>query len=191
MAIFPWDAALGVFLAGTLRARPVSADDAAAAGYRRPPGGVLAPGVRAHRAVYDLHLGETRGSTSVETMRGRIVYDFSGNACQGYALKFRQVTEIGISGGGTNMSDLRSTTVEDDLGKSFRFTSQNFVNDKLDTAIDGQAEREAGGSVAVALDKPARGQVRAAGRRDVPDRPDEGDRRGGRGGQVGLRIADL
>jgi hypothetical protein len=108
----------------------------------------------AHRAVYDLSLGETRGSSSVEEVRGRIVYDFSGNACQGYALKFRQVTEIGISGGGSNMSDLRSTSVEDDAGKNYRFTSQNYVNQKLDTSIDGKAQREAGGAVEVALDKP-------------------------------------
>lgn len=117
----------------------------------------------AHRAVYDLSLGETRGSSSVESIRGRIVYDFSGSACQGYALKFRQVTEIGVSGGGSNMSDLRSTTAEDDKGKTFRFTSQNFVNSKLDTSIDGHAEREAGGDVAVSLEKPA------AATFDLPD----------------------
>jgi hypothetical protein len=114
-----------------------------------------APGLVAHRAVYDLTLGATRGSTSVETVRGRIVYDFSGSACKGYVLKFRQVTEIGVNGGGTNMSDLRSSTVEDAAGKTFRFSSQNFVNDKLDSSIDGHAEREPGGAVAVSLEKPS------------------------------------
>jgi len=38
----------------------------------------------------------------------------SGNECDGYVLNFRQVTEIGLSGGGTNTSDLRSATYEDD-----------------------------------------------------------------------------
>jgi hypothetical protein len=113
------------------------------------------PGLVAHRAVYDLTLGATRGSTSVETVRGRIVYDFSGSACKGYVLKFRQVTEIGVNGGGTNMSDLRSSTTEDAAGKTFRFASQNFVNEKLDSSIDGHAEREPGGAVAVSLDKPS------------------------------------
>jgi hypothetical protein len=107
-----------------------------------------------HRAVYDLSLGETRGSSSVETIRGRIVYDFSGNPCEGYALNFRQVTEIGVNGGTSNISDLRSATFEDDKGQSFRFTSQNYVNDKLDTTIDGHADRAASGDVAVALKKP-------------------------------------
>ena len=111
-------------------------------------------GFVAHRAVYDLELGETRGSSNVETMRGRIVYDFSGNSCDGYALKFRQVTQIGVSGGGQNTSDLRSATFEDDLGKSFRFSSQNYVNEKLDTSIDGEADRADSGAVGVSLKQP-------------------------------------
>lgn len=108
----------------------------------------------AHRAVYDLQLDSRKQSTSVDSMRGRIVYDFSGNACDGYALNFRQVTEIGLSGGGINTSDLRSTTFEDDKGHNFRFNSQNYTNQKQDGVVDGQANRDDGGSVAVALKKP-------------------------------------
>jgi len=47
-----------------------------------------------HRAVYDLALGETRGNSQVAGVRGRILYDFDGNACQGYSLEFRQVSEL-------------------------------------------------------------------------------------------------
>lgn len=108
----------------------------------------------AHRAVYDLKLDGRKEQTSIDSMRGRIVYDFSGNACNGYALNFRQVTEIGLTGGGFNTSDLRSTTFEDDKGRNFRFNSQNFTNQKLDGSVDGQANRADGGSVAVALKKP-------------------------------------
>jgi hypothetical protein len=135
----------GILLANLLSA-PAGAQEAAL------PAGHAA--LVAHRAVYDLTLGEARGSSSVDSIRGRIVYDFSGSACRGYVLKFRQVTEIG-TGGGSNISDLRSSTVEDDAGKTFRFTSQNYVNDKLDADVDGKAERAAGGSVGVSLDKPA------------------------------------
>jgi hypothetical protein len=108
----------------------------------------------AHRAVYDLQLDNRKQSTSVDSMRGRIVYDFSGNECDGYVLNFRQVTEIGLSGGGTNTSDLRSATYEDDKGRSFRFSSQNFTNEKPDGDVDGQAKRADDGAVAVALKKP-------------------------------------
>ncbi|CAM5767967.1 hypothetical protein LMIY3S_02341 [Labrys miyagiensis] len=108
----------------------------------------------AHRAVYDLQLDGRKQSTSVDSMRGRIVYDFSGNACEGYALNFRQVTEIGLSGGGVNTSDLRSVTFEDNGGHSFRFNSQNFTNQKVDGVVDGQASRADSGAIAVALKKP-------------------------------------
>jgi hypothetical protein len=108
----------------------------------------------AHRAVYDLQLDGRKQSTSVDSMRGRIVYDFSGNSCEGYVLNFRQVTEISLSGGGTNTSDLRSATFEDEKGHSFRFNSQNYTNEKQDGVVDGQASRAEDGAVAVALKKP-------------------------------------
>lgn len=113
-----------------------------------------APPLIAHRAIYDLTLGETRGSSSINAIRGRIVYNFSGTACEGYALQFRQVTEISTEAG-ANVSDLRSATFEDDAGKTFRFNSQNFLNEKLDLAIDGQADRAESGSISVDLKKPA------------------------------------
>ena len=48
----------------------------------------------AHRAVYDLRLANTRGKSPMQAVRGRILYDFSGNTCEGYALQFRQVSEL-------------------------------------------------------------------------------------------------
>lgn len=113
---------------------------------------ILAP----HRAVYELKLRETRGSTQVQEVRGRIVYEFSGNPCDGYALSFRQVTEIGTEGGQTNVSDLRSTTWEEGQAKSFRFNAQNYLNDQLDRTTDGAAER-ASGAMKVTISKPAPG----------------------------------
>src|SRR6185312_16668717 len=70
-----------------------------------------------HRAVYDLKLSKTRGSRSIEAVRGRILYDFSGNACDGYALQFRQVSELDNGEGKVTLSDLRSTTWEDGAAK--------------------------------------------------------------------------
>jgi hypothetical protein len=50
-----------------------------------------------HRAIYDLTLSETRGNSQIAGVRGRILYDFDGNACQGYSLEFRQsaVDDVG------------------------------------------------------------------------------------------------
>jgi hypothetical protein len=106
-----------------------------------------------HRAVYDLKLSSTRGKRSMNSVRGRILYDFSGSACEGYALQFRQVSELDSGEGKVIVSDLRATSWEDGAAKRLRFHSQNFFDENLRDAVDGQAERD-GDSVAVELKQP-------------------------------------
>ncbi len=97
-----------------------------------------------HRAIYDLSLGKRRGdSAGIAAVSGRIVYDFGGSACQGYSLDFRQVSELDTSEGKVSTSDLRSTTWEGADAKSFKFTSQNFVDQNLVDSVDGHAEHDA------------------------------------------------
>jgi hypothetical protein len=110
---------------------------------------VLAP----HRAVYDLKLSKSRGKRSIEMVRGRILYDFTGNACEGYALQFRQVSEIDSGEGKMALSDLRAVTWEEGAAKSFRFNSENKVNERVVDAVDGNAGRD-GAGVSVKLTKP-------------------------------------
>ncbi len=107
-----------------------------------------------HRAVYDLKLSKTRGKRAVEMVRGRILYDFAGSACEGYALQFRQVSEIDSGEGKVALSDLQATTFEDGDGKTFRFNSQNKVNERVVDGVDGKAARGDAG-IAVKLVKPA------------------------------------
>ncbi|MGZ5811816.1 MAG: cell envelope integrity EipB family protein [Xanthobacteraceae bacterium] len=110
---------------------------------------VLAP----HRAVYDLKLLRAPGRRPIEAVRGRILYDFAGNSCEGYALQFRQVSELDSGEGKVALSDLRATTWEDGEGKNFRFTSQNFVDSTPVDAVDGAAERTSA-AIGVSLKKP-------------------------------------
>ena len=107
-----------------------------------------------HRAVYELKLAQTRGNSPAMSARGRILYDFSGSACDGYALQFRQVSELDNGEGKVTLSDLRSTTWEDGAAQKFVFKSQNYLNETLTDSVDGQAERQ-DGKVAVSLTKPA------------------------------------
>ena len=111
---------------------------------------VLAP----HRAVYELKLARTRGSRSIEGLRGRILYDFTGSACAGYGLQFRQVSELDSGEGKTVLSDLRASTWEDAQAKQFRFNSENRMNDKAIDTVDGNAERKSN-NVAISLKKPS------------------------------------
>ena len=120
------------------------------------PAPVFAQGTVAlasHRAVYDLKLSTTRGKRAMNAVRGRILYDFSGSACEGYALQFRQVSELDSGEGKVVVSDLRATSWEDGAAKRLRFHSQNFFDENLRDQVDGQAERETDG-VAIELKEP-------------------------------------
>ena len=106
-----------------------------------------------HRAVYELKLQTSRGKKPIESVRGRILYDFTGSRCEGYALQFRQVSQIDTGEGKMLMSDLRAATWEEGSAKSYRFNSQNFVNQNLDNNVDGKAERLTS-AISVNLTKP-------------------------------------
>lgn len=111
-----------------------------------PPSGVAAPTANEvflapHRAVYDLKLLKSRGTRGIDAVAGRILYDFSGNACEGYTLDFRQVSDMESREGHSAVSDLRSVTWEDGKARSFRFDTVNKLNDRSTTYVGGNAER--------------------------------------------------
>ena len=134
--------AVAAFLESASAAGPGKVDDPSAS----IP---LAP----HRAVYDLKLGQLRGKRSLEAVRGRIVYDFAGNICDGYDLRFRQVTELDSGEGKYALSDLRSTSWEEGVARSLRFGSENYLDRKLVDTVDGHADKGSDG-VTVTLLKP-------------------------------------
>jgi hypothetical protein len=106
-----------------------------------------------HRAIYDLKLADARGRRQLSAVQGRIVYDFSGSSCEGYALHFRQVTELDNGEGKVVVSDLRSATWEEGAAKSYRFNFQNYLSEKLVDSVDGRAARQSD-AIAVNLAKP-------------------------------------
>ncbi|MBS0530597.1 MAG: cell envelope integrity EipB family protein [Proteobacteria bacterium] len=107
----------------------------------------------AHQALYDLNLVKSRGNTSMESARGRILYKFSGNACEGYTSDFRQVSEMEGGEGKTTLSDLQSTSWEDAEGKTYRFKILTRTNDSDQSQVDGVAERS-DGKITVKLKQP-------------------------------------
>ena len=109
----------------------------------------------AHEAAYDLSLAKPRGNASVNSASGRIVYKFSGNACEGYSTDFRQVSRIESGEDKTTTSDLRSTNWEDAHGRSYRFKVASQTNDADPSYVDGTAERGPDGTITVKLKKPA------------------------------------
>ena len=112
-------------------------------------GGAFLP----HQALYDLSLLKSRGSNAINSARGRILYNFSGSACEGYTSEFRQVSELDSGEGKVTLSDLRSTSWEDGAGKSYRFKIDSRMNDTDSSPVDGVAERT-GDHITVKLTQP-------------------------------------
>ena len=106
-----------------------------------------------HQALYELSLIKSRGANAINAARGRILYNFSGSACEGYTSEFRQVSELNSGEGKMTLSDLRSTSWEDGAGKSYRFKIDTRMNDSDASPVDGVAERS-GDHITVKLKQP-------------------------------------
>src|SRR5260370_32069654 len=138
-----------------LRALVVSVAAAAAgSGFAGTPALAGASGpFLSHQALYELSLLKSRGSNAISGVRGRIVYNFSGSACEGYTSEFRQVSELDSGEGKLTLNDLRSSSWEDGAGKSYRFKIDTRMNDADAAPIDGVAERT-GDHITVKLKQP-------------------------------------
>ena len=126
------------------------------------PAAQALPRLAPHRAVYDLSLARAGGTRSMEGARGRIVFEFTGDACKGWSLNYRQVTVLESSETSIPATDLRNTTQEAADGRDFRFRTQTLADGKPAPAVEGRAERTPDG-VRVALTAPKRGSVAASG----------------------------
>jgi len=92
-----------------------------------------------HRAVYDMKLGDTEEQAGIAALSGRMVYDFSGSACDGYSVNFRFVTEFQDKNGGSQITDLQTTSFEEPEAESYQFLSKTFVDQKLVEETRGTA----------------------------------------------------
>jgi len=112
-------------------------------------------GLAAHRAIYDLNLDRTDLTADLADMSGRIVMEFSGSRCGGYAVTLRFVTEIADPDGDLRITDARTETFEDGDGGSFEFANETFIDETLTEESRGTADRTEKG-VSVALSKPSK-----------------------------------
>lgn len=114
---------------------------------------VLAP----HRAVYEISLDQARNAASVTEMSGRMVYELTGSACEGYSQSMRFVSRMGSQDGTTSVTDMRSSSWEDAVAKTLRFTSSQYKDSKLSESTQGEAVRDAKtGEVKVEIVRPAK-----------------------------------
>jgi hypothetical protein len=109
----------------------------------------------AHRAVYDLSFLRGTGSAAPVSAQGRIVYEFTGSACKGYQVSFRQLTEITPSEGDPRLTDTRSLTFESADGKTLHYRIENLVGGQVASTNEGEATRSGDGALSIDISKPA------------------------------------
>lgn len=106
-----------------------------------------------HQALYELDLLKSRGSNSISSARGRILYSFTGSTCEGYTTEFRQASVMDNGEDKVTLSDLSSTAWEDASGKTYRFKIDSRMDDVEVGPVDGVAER-VGDHITVKLKQP-------------------------------------
>jgi hypothetical protein len=118
---------------------------AAAAGWSGSPAWaigfeVLAP----HRAVYEVKLREASERSGIEAMTGRIVYELTGNECEGVTIRYRFVTNISTAET-SYQTDQQTSTFESPDGKEFSFVTKTFVDQRPEGVVSGSAKRTPAG----------------------------------------------
>jgi hypothetical protein len=121
-----------------------------------------------HRAVYDLSLLRADGSNGVDSARGRIAMEFAGDACEGYTLKFRQVTVLNSTESGSRTVDTQTATYEAGDGLSMRFKSTTSTQGLTREGIDGDAKLRPDGSLDVRFKEPRMESFAATGQPVFP-----------------------
>lgn len=109
--------------------------------------------LRAHRAVYDVRLVNATDRSGIKAVSGRIVYEITGNECEGLTIRYRFVTNI-TSSDDPFQTDQQISTFESPDGKEFTFLTKTFVDKQPESTVRGNAVRTPAG-LKVALAEPA------------------------------------
>jgi len=123
-----------------------------------PPLSDVAP----HRAVYEISLARTDEGSGVSSAKGRMVFEITGSACQGYTMRQRMVVNIGDEEGNLGLLDFRISTFESGNGERYRFDSRTTMNDDVIEAVEGEARRS-GSAIEVKLKQPSQKTVTVDG----------------------------
>jgi hypothetical protein len=115
-----------------------------------------------HRAVYDIALARTDEGSGVSTANGRMVFEITGGACQGYNMRQRMVVNIGDEEGNLGRLDFRISTFESGNGDLYSFDSRTTLNREVVEAVEGEARR-VGSAVEVTLKQPSKKTVQLDG----------------------------
>ena len=111
--------------------------------------------------------------------------EFGGDACDGYTLKYRQVTDSQQQRDrARNTLDIQTATYETGDGRSMHFKSTSFRQGMIkDGEVDGDAKLTSQGGLNVDLKQPKKQAFEADGRDRIPDRAPQAPHRSGAPGR--------
>lgn len=95
-----------------------------------------------HRAVYEITLVNSSAGSGIADMSGRMVYELTGSACEGFTQNMRFVTRSANAEGAETINDLRTSSWEETAGKRLRFSSTQYQNEIVAEASQGDAQRQ-------------------------------------------------
>lgn len=114
-----------------------------------------------HRAVYEIALANAAPGSGVADMSGRMVYELSGSACEGYTQNMRFVTRMTNQEGTETINDMRTSSWEELAGHRLRFSSSQYQDNAISEASQGDAARDAAATgTRVDLVKPQKKSVK-------------------------------
>jgi hypothetical protein len=102
--------------------------------------------IASHRAVYDLTLDPSKNAAGFISADGRMAFEISGSACDGWTVNFRMVNLFRPSESNERTIDTRSTSWESGDGLQMRFSQSEFVDNVLDQEKTLSAKRPSPGS---------------------------------------------
>lgn len=105
-----------------------------------------------YRSIHDFSMGGGSDAADGTTIRSRLVTEFVGSECAGYATKMRFVTRSTGGEGEARTDDMRSELYETVDGL-FEFRHETYADQELVDSTEGVARRE-GDAITVVLSQP-------------------------------------
>jgi hypothetical protein len=111
-----------------------------------------------HRAIYEISLARSDNGSGVSSANGRMVFEVTGSACEGYKMRQRMVVNIGDEEGNMGLLDFRVSTFESGDGNVYTFDSRTELNDEVVETVEGEARRN-NAAIEVSLKQPTEKKV--------------------------------
>ncbi len=106
-----------------------------------------------HKITYDLKLKEASEKQGITQATGRMVFEYTGSACEGYTTQSRIVLKLNSRDGEGMTQDQRTTSFESSDDLQFRFVNNSIVNNVPKSNVAGEGKIGPEGAV-VKLQKP-------------------------------------